>query len=416
MLFRIYYNNGVYLLDKHRGKGKIYQIINQSNPVNVDKLFSKKAYAHVPSGTYEFYIKDYSLQVYWTINAIYDLLELLERCINHNCNLLMTIDHEGPCSYVVIIPLEDDNIRLVILDRKNYKVRYSCLDDDRDSELERTIPIVDIIISRYEFIKQFNHEFHRIYNENKYYLSEDYRLKCEAQHASVCQEYVLKSFEEYMPIFDKYLENPEKFWKESFFSIERWNAKTYKKIPELQGLFNEWKKYGLLIGNKLEKIMVMGRIFNDERPYYTKKNDKWYAHVWNSETGYVEDKVGPMFDTSRTENVSLTLDEPISLFIRNDEDIVQHIDIDFTNTGRFMMIPNSFDFWEKSAVMGCIAWQDVSKYFSKNIIGHKIINIELYSFIPNKNDIDMVSFVMDNGYELRLDADPITRYLVISEN
>ena len=104
----------------------------------------------------------------------------------------------------------------MILDRKNYKVRYFCLDDDRDPELERTIPIVDIIIRKYEFIKQFNKEFHRIYDENKYYLSEEYRLKCEAEQASVCQEYVLKSFEEYMPIFDKYLENSEKYRKAIF--------------------------------------------------------------------------------------------------------------------------------------------------------------------------------------------------------
>lgn len=225
MQFKMYYMNDVYQLDKQRGKGKIYQIIKQSTPVKVDKLFSKKAYAHVPSGTYEFYIKGYTLQVYLTINAIYDLFRLLEQCINNNCNLLMTIDHEGPCSYVVIIPLENDNIRLLILDRKNYKVRYFCLDDDRDPELERTIPIVDIIVSKYEFIKQFNKEFHRIYDENKYYLSEEYRLKCEAEQASVCQEYVLKSFEEYMPIFDKYLENSEKYRK-TIFKIKDLNVKT----------------------------------------------------------------------------------------------------------------------------------------------------------------------------------------------
>ncbi len=413
MQFKIYYDNDVYLLDKHRGKGKIYQIIKQSTPVKVDKLFSTKAYAHVPSGTYEFYIRGYTLQGYWITSAIYQIFSLLERCINNNCNLLMTIQHEGPCSYVVIMPLENDNIRLLILDRKNYKVRYFCLDDDRDPELERTIPIVDIVISRYEFIKQFNKEFHRIYNENKYYLSEEYRLKCNAEHASVCQEYVLRyAFEKYMPIFDKYLENPEKFLKESFFSIERWNAKTYKKIPELQEQFNIWKECGVLIGNTLEKIMVMGRILNDDRPYYIKKNGKGYVHVGNTDTGYVGDEVGPIFDPSRTENVSLTLDEPISLFIRKDKDIVNHIDIDFTKIGRFIMAPNSFDFWEKSAVMECIAWQDVSKYFSKNIIGHKIVNVEVYS----DNEIDRVLFVMDNGHGLWLVPGIVTSSLVIAEN
>ena len=44
MKFKMYYQGGVYELDKERGKGKIYEIINNSTPVRVDKLFSEKSF------------------------------------------------------------------------------------------------------------------------------------------------------------------------------------------------------------------------------------------------------------------------------------------------------------------------------------------------------------------------------------
>ena len=82
-------------------------------------------------------------------------------------------------------------------------------------------------------LKQFRNELKRIYEENKYYLSKEYEEKCKQEHAGVCQEYVLSAFEKYFSIFDRYLENPEKFWKESFFDRKRWDAPIYKTISEL---------------------------------------------------------------------------------------------------------------------------------------------------------------------------------------
>ena len=43
MKFKMYYQGGVYELDKEKGKGKIYKIINESTPKHVDKLFSEKS-------------------------------------------------------------------------------------------------------------------------------------------------------------------------------------------------------------------------------------------------------------------------------------------------------------------------------------------------------------------------------------
>lgn len=42
MIFKFYYEDGIYLLDRERGKGKIYNIINKSTPKKIRKIFRKK--------------------------------------------------------------------------------------------------------------------------------------------------------------------------------------------------------------------------------------------------------------------------------------------------------------------------------------------------------------------------------------
>ena len=81
-----------------------------------------------------------------------------------------------------------------------------------------------------------------------------------------------------------------------------------------------------------------------------------------------------------------------------------------------MMKPNSFDFWEKSIyARNNRKWQDVSRYFSKNIIGHKIADINIEAYSKTDEDIDLVEFVMDNGYRLSLETDLMTGYMSLSE-
>lgn len=209
MKFKIYYENGIYNLDEQRGKGKIYEIIGKSSPTHIKKLFSKKSWADIPSGSYEFYINGYTFALYWILGDIFRIFEFLERIITENKNLLFTINYEGPCSYVVAIPMKDKDVRLVFLDRDNpncrdYQNRF------KDPELKNTMAVKDIVISKYDLIKQFNLEFKHIYEDNKYYLSKEYEQECkEKQLGSVCQEYVLKTFIEYIPIFDKYIEKGE---------------------------------------------------------------------------------------------------------------------------------------------------------------------------------------------------------------
>ncbi len=419
MIFKMYINGGIYRLDEERGKGKIYKIINKSRPQPVTKLFSQAPDADVPRGCYDFFIKDYTLHFSFACAGIGYLFFFLEKIITHNIPLLMTLDNEGIYTYLAAIPVNNEDVRLVFLDRtepdkRNWKDRY------KDHEPNNTVAALDIVISKYELIKQFNQEFHKIYEENKYCLTKEYEEECHKNQAAVCQEYVLKAFEEYMPIFDKYIKNPEKFWKESLFDRKRWDAPIYKTVSELKKQFDNWKKVNVLIGSKIEKIMIMGIICNDDRPYYTFKNGKWYGHEFDTKSRnnikYVEVQEGPYFNPNRTEDVSLTLDEPLSIFVRSDDDIDQHFDIDFTKIARFMMKPNSFDFWEKSIyARNNRKWQDVSKYFSKNIIGHKVVDINIEAYSKTDEDIDLVEFVMDNGYRLSLETDLMTGYMSLSE-
>ena len=419
MIYKMYCNGGIYRLDNERGKGKIYDLINKSTPKPVKKLFSEPIFADAPTGTYYFCFDGYQLVGTWLLNGIYDIFDLVHKSITHRLNLLMTVDYEGIYSYVATMPVGNKDVRLVFLDRTEPECR-DLINRYPDLNFEKTVVAKDIIISRYELINQFNAEIHRVYEENKYYLSKEYEEKCLKENAHVCQEYTLEDvFGRYMRIFDKYLENPEQFWKDSFFNLEKWNATIYKTTSELKKYFDILKNENIFIGSKIEKIMVMGLIFNDDRPYYTFKKGKWYGHYFDTSRRnnirYAEDNEGPSFDSSKTENVALTLDEPISLFVRNNEDIEQHFDIDFTKTARFMMKPNSFDFWEKSYIGRCKEWQDVSKYFSKNIIGHKIIDVNVEAYSKTDEDIDLVEMIMDNGFKLCLETDLMTGYMSLFE-
>ena len=210
---KIYYEGGVYHLDNEKGKEKIYKIINNSKPKRINKLFTDSSvkFSDAPTGTYYFCIDEYSLRLCWSLGEIYYIFEILYKYIFQKVPLFMTVDDEGIYYYVALLPVANSNdVRLVILDRDD----PDCLNPINrfaDSELNHTVAVVDVIISEYELIKQFNQEFREVYEENKYYISKEYEEKCRKEGAAVCQEYVLLTFKKYIPIFDKYLENPKKF-------------------------------------------------------------------------------------------------------------------------------------------------------------------------------------------------------------
>ena len=190
--------------NKSKLKNKIQKIIADSKPNNIEILFSKKTFADVPTGTYYFYIDNYEIGFTWLWANIAELFDYLQAIITTSEDLLFTIDYKGSCSYILTLQKDNNNIELLFLDRiepkcRNNQNRYS------DNSLKKTIVIKHLTISKIELIKQFNEEFKTIYNENKYYLSQEYKDKCEREKAIVCQEYVLETFAKFIPIFDEYV-------------------------------------------------------------------------------------------------------------------------------------------------------------------------------------------------------------------
>lgn len=190
--------------NKSKLKNKIQKIIADSKSNNIENLFSEKTFADVPTGTYYFYIDNYEIGLTWLWANIAELFDYLQAIITTSEDLLFTIDYKGSCSYILTLQKDNNNIELLFLDRiepkcRNNQNRYS------DNSLKKTIVIKHLAISKIELIKQFNEEFKTIYNENKYYLSQEYKDKCEREKAIVCQEYVLETFAKFIPIFDEYV-------------------------------------------------------------------------------------------------------------------------------------------------------------------------------------------------------------------
>ena len=191
MKFKIYNNSGIYRLDSERGKSRIYEIINKSQPKKIKKLFTKATDVDIPRGCYNFYIKNYTLSFSFIYSGIEYLFDFLHKIINHNISLLVTLEDAGSYIYVVTIPIDDNKVRLIFLDRKETNYRNS---QKRyyDTELKNTVVVCDILINKYELVKQFNQEFHKIYDENKYYLSKEYVELCIKNKEKICQEYSLR--------------------------------------------------------------------------------------------------------------------------------------------------------------------------------------------------------------------------------
>ena len=75
---------------------------------------------------------------------------------------------------------------------------------------------------------------------------------------------------------------------------------------------------------------------------------------------------------------------------------------------------NLFRFWEKSNITKNLSWANINRYFSKNIINHKIVEVVTKS-LNQDNNIDVVEFVMDNGYKLTLRADTAKGCMYLAE-
>lgn len=178
-----------------------------------------------------------------------------------------------------------------------------------------------------------------------------------------------------------------------------------------------------LIGQTINKIKIIGNIYNHVNTLFDCINGKWFTY--NNDNEYVqvdeEERISieksNMYKPYQVENTSLELDEPIIFYIGD-----KQIEIDYTETGNVKIGVNSLTYGNAKSCFYYNSWTDVSKNFSKNIIGHKIVDIEIAPYVFD-NDIigkeyglysvdrkageksfGYFFFVLDNGYKIGLEV------------
>ena len=209
--------------------------------------------------------------------------------------------------------------------------------------------------------------------------------------------------------FDLPMPDYTKITYSTIFEWQEWTA------PKFQ-LFNDLKEYldSLnLIGQPINKIFVMGNIFNNVDTYYDFVNGKWY--YYDSGNNYIsaDDICSGLLKPNDVENVGLELDEPIILQI-----VDKQLEIRYCEDFNAQIGVNTLNKTVISPHSSVEHWQNVSKHFSKNIIGHKIIDIEIepfkiredinsegfgiYKVSHKKGDISYIKFalILDNSYKL----------------
>lgn len=194
-----------------------------------------------------------------------------------------------------------------------------------------------------------------------------------------------------------------------------WNAKNYYTAKELSEFLGVLKKE--LIGKPLDKIMIMGHIYTSTGIDEQENRCVKYAdeNEWFIEENLYEKPIA----TIPTHNVSLSLDEPLVLCF---SDI--HFEINYCEFSNAQIGINTLTFEELSCIETCLAWKDISKYYTQNIIGQKLSDIKInYTSKPNEyvsnyrkigeDMYDEIIFVFENGYQLEISSD--TDYMNLKE-
>ena len=187
----------------------------------------------------------------------------------------------------------------------------------------------------------------------------------------------------------------------------KWKAKNYYTAKELSEFLEVIKKE--LIGQHLDKIMIMGHIYTSTG--IDEQENRCIKYADENEWFVGENMYEKTISTIPTHNVSLSLDEPLVLCFG---DI--HFEINYCEFSNAQIGINTLTFEEISCIEGCLAWKDVSIYYTKNIIGQKLSDIQIHHTChPNESVspcrqqgeimYDEIIFIFENGYQLEISSD-----------
>lgn len=217
-------------------------------------------------------------------------------------------------------------------------------------------------------------------------------------------------------------------------TYKNWTARKYITASELEEFINELKPK--VVGKPLKKIYATGNLF--DYLYYKKlseHNGKYYMFAeWcgTDENGKpilnyrdcdIVEKSEIHIPNGTWEEYSVELDEPIILQIGND---IQ-LEVDFQEHSLAQIGVNSLK--EKTFVSyqtGKSEWDDISGFYSKNLIGHTIKDIYISKTkqasvswqVKRENGDDMydeIGLVFDNGYKLVFEISSAPDYMLVSE-
>lgn len=202
------------------------------------------------------------------------------------------------------------------------------------------------------------------------------------------------------------------------FDNEKWNAKKLYTATELESYIKPIRES--LIGKMLDKIMVMEHLYTSFG--LDDDNNRCVKYADENEWFIEENRFEKETKTTPTHQVALSIDEPLVLCFGN-----EHFEIEYCEFSNAQISMNTLDFTETSNIEGSIAWKDVNKYYVKNIIGQKLLDIKISQTChPNeyvshyrKNGEDMydeIIFVFENGYQLTIVSDNDYMSLIESQN
>lgn len=184
-----------------------------------------------------------------------------------------------------------------------------------------------------------------------------------------------------------------------YLGKENWSGTKIISAGDLEEYFKPVKEK--IIGRTIDKIFYTGLLYNrnwDDCLDY--KDGEWYSG---------DNKVEPGYYQWKENDTMLVLDSPIILQFGD-----YKLEIEYWSGSLVTINNNTIDTKKYGA--------DVSRHFSRNIIGHKLVDIQIHKTdlvyfmnfghlgIERKDGDDMfeeIWFVFDNGYRLELTTDHI---------
>lgn len=357
MEIKIYSKQGIYNLDDELGNFGFYNLMSYSTPAKVKNLFAKNPVID-SSGIVRFDFDGYELNIDSRTSCCRTFFKGLETILSYSYPpKLITLDNGNSYTYVISTAVPEK------LGGEIDDVRIIIFEkNNTEDSLEGTVIVKDFVL-----------------REN------------------VCQEEIEKQL-----LFAKEKLNIDVLKKTNSVDNDyrKWSGKRIVSAKDLEDYFNSIKDK--IIGKTLEQMYIRGILFGyclwDED--FEFKNGQWFDYDGKPTNER------PFYYPWKVENSGLQLDEPLVLCFGDIQ-----LEIKYNMGSVVHVAENTLD-----AEKDCS--RNVSNFFSKNLIGHKLVDIKInkvdkvcfvdflkIGFKDGDDMFDEIWLVFDNGYKLEIVSD-----------